>query len=175
VEARIVDAEGRDVLVGDPGELWLKGPMVSPGYIIDGAGEPGALADGPSPSGARRSDGWLHTGDVAVVDDSGNLSIVDRIKDVVIVSGFNVYPGEVEAVLVAHPDVAEAGVVGSADPATGEAVVAHVVAVEGRALVVDDLIEHCRRNLARYKVPRRIEVRSELPLGATGKVRRREL
>jgi long-chain acyl-CoA synthetase len=177
VEARLVDANGLDVLVGDPGELWLRGPMVSPGYLEDGTdeGSPGAIPGEPGPPATGRSDGWLRTGDIAVVDDGGNLSIVDRIKDVVIVSGFNVYPGEVEAVLLAHPDVAEAGVVGSPDPVTGEVVVAHVVPVVGRDLPVEDLIEHCRQHLARYKVPKRIEIRSDLPLGATGKVRRREL
>jgi long-chain acyl-CoA synthetase len=170
VEARIVDAAGDDVLVGDPGELWLRGPMISPGYL-SGPGRGAGLDTG----GTRTEDGWLLTGDVAVVDDGGNLSIVDRLKDVVIVSGFNVFPGEVEAVIAAHPDVAEAGVVGRPDPATGEALVAHVVPVEGRTVVADELIEHCRQQLARYKVPKQIEIRSALPLGVAGKLRRREL
>jgi long-chain acyl-CoA synthetase len=182
VEARIVDEDGADVLVGDPGELWLRGPMISPGYFSAGpeasseagvdSGSGGAAGGEVEP---RTADGWLRTGDVAVVDDGGNLSIVDRIKDVVIVSGFNVFPGEVETALRSHPDVAEAGVVGRPDPATGEALVAHVVPVAGRSVEVEDLIEHCRHQLARYKVPRRIELRSELPVGIAGKVRRRLL
>ncbi len=166
VEARLVADDGSDVLVGDPGEVWVRGPMVSPGYFRP-AGAP--LED------RRDAEGWLHTGDLAFVDEHGHLAVVDRVKDLIIVSGFNVFPGEVEETLVLHPDVAAAGVVGEPDPETGEAVVAHVVAAAGRTVDVDGLIEHCRRQLARYKVPRRVEVRAELPLGLGGKLRRRHL
>ncbi len=166
VEVRLVADDGADVLVGDPGEVWVRGPMVSPGYFRPA---------GAQPEDRRDAEGWLHTGDVAIVDEQGHLAVVDRVKDLIIVSGFNVFPGEVEEVLTLHPDVAAAGVVGEADPDTGEAVVAHVVAAEGRTVDVDGLIEHCRAHLARYKVPRRVEVRDELPRGLGGKLRRRHL
>lgn len=165
VEARIVDDGGVDCLVGDPGELLVRGAMVFPGYwTIDGL-DRGPLTD----------DGWLRTGDLAVVDEHGFLSIVGRIKDLVIVSGFNVSPGEVEAVLVRHPDVADAGVVGEPSVATGEAVVAFVVPADGRTIDPDDIIEHCRAELARYKVPSRIVSVPDLPIGPTGKLQRSRL
>jgi long-chain acyl-CoA synthetase len=109
--------EGDDVLVGDAGEIWVRGPNVFPGYWNDPRGH-GRVLD---------ADGWLHTGDIAVIDDDGYLFIVDRAKDLIIVSGFNVYPAEVEEVLVEHPAVAEAAVVGVEHPHTGEAVKAYVV------------------------------------------------
>jgi long-chain acyl-CoA synthetase len=164
VEARIVDADGDDCLVGDLGELWVRGPMVSPGYFEAGAINP--IAD---------ADGWLRTGDLAVVDDSGRIAIVDRLKDLIIVSGFNVHPGEVEVVLIAHPSVAQAVVTGESDPATGEHLVAHVVAQPGETVDTDELLAHCGDQLARYKVPRRVEVRESLPVGLAGKIRRHQL
>ncbi|MEL6982241.1 MAG: AMP-binding protein [Actinomycetota bacterium] len=163
VEARIVDDDGVDCLVGDPGELWVRGDMVFPGYWRGDRGPDRA---------PLTEDGWLRTGDLAAVDEQGHLSIVGRIKDLIIVSGFNVYPGEVESVLVQHPDVADAGVVGEPSPATGEAVVAFVVPAAGRAIDEDGLIEHCRSELARYKVPNRIVVAPDLPIGPTGKLQR---
>lgn len=169
VEARIVDAAGGDALVGDPGELWVRGPMVSPGFY-----QPGSPVDDGAAIAAA-GDGWLRTGDVAVVDDEGYLAIVDRAKDIVIVSGFNVYPGEVEAVLRAHPDVAEAAVVGRHDDVTGERVVAFVVLSDAAAVAEDSLVAHCRAHLARYKIPASFEIRHQLPTGIAGKLRRREL
>jgi long-chain acyl-CoA synthetase len=165
VEARLVDPSGADVLVGDLGEVWVRGPMVTAGYWAPGGGLVSAVDD----------DGWLHTGDLGLVDDDGHLAIVDRVKDLVIVSGFNVHPVEVETVLEAHPAVAAAAVVGEPDPDTGERVVAHVVARPGHTLDPDQLRSHCRQQLARYKVPRRIEVRDQLPVGLGGKLRRRDL
>ena len=109
VEVRLVDADGDDVLVGDPGEIWVRGPNVFAGYWDD----PEATARGAD------ADGWLRTGDVAVADDDGYLCLVDRAKDLIIVSGFNVYPAEVEEVLLEHPGVAAAAVVGVAAPAHG--------------------------------------------------------
>jgi long-chain acyl-CoA synthetase len=117
----------------------------------------------------------LRTGDVAVADDAGELSLVDRVKDLVIVSGFNVYPAEVEDVLLEHPDVAEAAVVGEPDARTGEAIVAFVVPEPGRALDPGELLAHCCRSLARYKCPERVEVVDALPRSFAGKVLRREL
>jgi long-chain acyl-CoA synthetase len=165
VEVRLLDADGTDVLSGDPGEIWVRGPNVFAGYWND----PEATArviDG---------DGWLHTGDLAIVDDDGWLRLVDRAKDLIIVSGFNVYPAEVEDALVEHPDVAEAAVVGTPDPKSGEAVVAFVVPCEGATPTWTELIAHLRRRLARYKLPTRIEFVSELPHNFAGKVPRRAL
>lgn len=165
VEVRLVDADETDVLPGDPGEIWVHGPNVFPGYWRD----PDATAR------AVTSDGWLRTGDIAVTDDAGELSLVDRAKDLVIVSGFNVYPAEVEQVLLDHPDVADSAVVGEPDPRTGEAVVAFVVPEPGRQPDPDALLAHCTRSLARYKCPARVEVVDALPRSFAGKVLRRDL
>jgi long-chain acyl-CoA synthetase len=165
VEVRLVDADETDVLPGDPGEIWVHGPNVFPGFWRD----PDATAQ------ALTSDGWLRTGDIAVMDDAGELSLVDRAKDLVIVSGFNVYPAEVEQVLLDHPDVADSAVVGEPDPRTGEAVVAFVVPEPGRQPDPDALLAHCTRSLARYKCPARVEVVDALPRSFAGKVLRREL
>jgi long-chain acyl-CoA synthetase len=165
VDVRLVDVDGADVLAGDPGEIWVRGPNVFPGYWRD----PQATAR------ALTADGWLRTGDIAVLDDTGALSLVDRSKDLVIVSGFNVYPAEVEDVLLDHPDVAEAAVVGESHSRTGEAVVAFVVAEPGRTPTADELGAHCARSLARYKCPARVEVVDALPRSFAGKVLRREL
>ncbi len=165
VEARIVDHEENDCLVGDPGELWVRGPMIFPGYWGVPAGAGGPLT----------ADGWLKTGDVAIVDEDGYIAIVDRRKDIIIVSGFNVFPAEVEAVLQAHPDVASVGVVGEPSEATGEAVVAFVVPEDGATVDENELQEHCRRELARYKVPSRLMIAADLPVGPTGKLQRNRL
>ncbi len=165
VEVRVVDADGTDVLAGDPGEIWVRGPNVFAGYWRDAEASARVLT----------SDGWLRTGDVAVVDEGGELRLVDRAKDLVIVSGFNVYPAEVEDVLLADPDVAEAAVVGEPSDRTGEAVVAYVVPVAGRVLDPDALARACGAALARYKCPARIEVLDELPHTLAGKLLRREL
>ncbi|MGH1487819.1 MAG: class I adenylate-forming enzyme family protein [Acidimicrobiales bacterium] len=165
VEARIVDLAGSDCLVGDPGELLVRGDMVFPGYW-------GVSSGNASPIDA---DGWLHTGDIAVVDEAGFLAIVDRRKDLIIVSGFNVFPAEVESILMAHPAVSQAGVVGEPSESTGEAVVAFVVPVEGAAPDDAELREHCQKELARYKIPSRIVIAADLPIGPTGKLRRNRL
>jgi long-chain acyl-CoA synthetase len=165
VDVRLVDADGADVLPGDPGEIWVHGPNVFPGYWRDADATARALT----------GDGWLRTGDVAVADDAGELSLVDRAKDLVIVSGFNVYPAEVEDVLLTHPDVAEAAVVGEPDPRTGEAIVAFVVPEPGHPPDPDELAAHCARSLARYKCPTRVDIVDALPRSFAGKVLRREL
>jgi long-chain acyl-CoA synthetase len=143
----------------------VHGPNVFAGYWRD----PEATAT------ALTADGWLRTGDIAVADDAGELSLVDRAKDLVIVSGFNVYPAEVEEVLLEHPDVAEAAVVGEPDPRTGETIVAFVVPEPGRRPPTDELLAQCARSLARYKCPTRVEVVEALPRSFAGKVLRREL
>jgi long-chain acyl-CoA synthetase len=165
VSVRLVDGDGTDALVGDPGEIWVQGRNVFPGYWQDDDATAAALTP----------DGWLRTGDMAVVDDHGHLSLVDRLKDVIIVSGFNVYPTEVEDVLVAHPAVEAAAVVGVPHPHSGEAVKAFVVPAPGSHVETDELVEHAGRYLARYKTPSTIEFVDELPQSATGKVMRRAL
>lgn len=166
VQMRLVDASGDDVPVGDKGEVWARGANIFIGYLDD----PDATAKALTP------DGWLRTGDVAVVDDDGFLYIVDRHKDLILVSGFNVFPGEVEHVLADHPDIQEAAVVGVADPLTGESVMAHVVPVAGSTLDEAAVIAHCEARIARYKCPRSVAIVDDLPRGTTmGKVRRRDL
>jgi long-chain acyl-CoA synthetase len=165
VEVRLVDRDGDDVLVGDPGELWVRGPNVFPGYWRDETATTQAF--GP--------DRWLRTGDAGVVEDGGGLRLVDRLKDLIIVSGFNVYPVEVEDVLRSHPDVLAAAVVGVPSPRTGETVVAYIVAEPGHQPDPSLLIAHCAHALARYKCPTRIEFLDELPRNPAGKLLRRAL
>jgi long-chain acyl-CoA synthetase len=163
VEIRLVDEDGEDVdpADGDPGEIWIRGDNLFSGYWPDASGGPDA-------------DGWFATGDVGYLDDDGDLYIVDRRKDVVIVSGFNVYPHEVEAVLMQHPAVAEAAVVGIADAHTGEAVKAYVV-LRDAGTTVDALQEHCAERLARFKRPKLVEVVDTLPHTQMGKLVRGRL
>jgi long-chain acyl-CoA synthetase len=162
---RLIDRFGEDALVGDPGEIWVKGPNVFTGYWDDPEATRATLTE----------DGWLRTGDLAVVDDDGFLRLVDRAKDVIIVSGFNVVPTEVEGVLVRHPDVAEAAVVSVPHPKTGEAVKAFVVPVAGASPDEDVLIDYASSHLARYKCPSIITFVDELPHGLVGKLLRRRL
>lgn len=158
---RIVDDLGCEVARGEPGELLVTGPHVMRGYL-------GAEGD------QTFTDGWLHTGDIAFMEADGYLRIVDRKKDMVLVSGFNVYPNEIEDVLTAHPGVAEAAVIGVPDEATGEAVQAHVV-LRAAGLTAEELIAHCRANLTGYKVPKRVRFEESLPKSAVGKVLRAKL
>lgn len=164
LEFRLVDDDGADVAPGDPGEIWVRGPNVFQGYWNDPAATAATLTD----------DGWLRTGDVGVRDDDGYVFLVDRKRDLIIVNGFNVYPREVERVLLDDPDVLDAAVVGVDHPLTGETVVAYVVP-RGGGVDVDHLADTCRARLARYKCPTRFEVVESLPMTASGKVRRREL
>jgi long-chain acyl-CoA synthetase len=165
IEVRLVDEQGDEAISGDPGEIWVRGPNVFLGYLDD----PEATAR------ALTADGWLRTGDIAVTDADGYLYLVDRVKDLIIVSGFNVYPAEVEDVLALHPGVADVAVVGVPHPHTGEAVKAFVVQAPGAHLDEEQLIAHCAANLARYKCPGKILFVDELPRGLAGKLLRREL
>lgn len=165
VRIRLVDADGDDVLAGDAGEIWVQGPNVFKGYW----NEPEATAAALTP------DGWLRTGDIGVVDDQGFVFLVDRAKDLIIVSGFNVYPAEVEAVLAEHPAVEACAVVGVPHPHSGEAVKGYVVLAPGRAAEEDDIVAWCAERLARYKCPSKVMFVDELPQGLTGKVLRRAL
>lgn len=163
-EVRLVDTDGGAPEEGDSGEIWLRGTSVCTHY---------RSAEGIE--SAVDEHGWLHTGDVGAFDPAGRLIIVDRIKDVVIVGGFNVSPSEVETVLLMHPGVANAGVIGEPDEHSGERIVAFVRPSTEGAASVQDLTDHCKRRLARYKVPARFEVRDHLPVTESGKVVRRLL
>jgi long-chain acyl-CoA synthetase len=165
VEVRLVDDEGTDVLAGDPGELWVKGPNIFPGYWKDEMATAHALTP----------DGWLQTGDIGVVDDDGGLRLVDRAKDLILVSGFNVFPVEVEDVLRAHDDVLDAAVIGEPNARTGESVVAYVVPAPGRSPDEATLSTHCAQAIARYKCPSRVEIVEHLPRAPSGKLLRRDL
>jgi len=165
VEVRLVDESGENALRGDAGEIWVRGPNVFLGYFED----PQATAR------ALTADGWLRTGDIAVIDDDGFFYLVDRAKDLIIVSGFNVYPAEVEEAIREHAAVAQAAVGGIEHPHSGEAVRAYVVLRQDAHLDEDAVIDHCRARLARYKCPTKVLFVSQLPTGATGKVLRREL
>ena len=170
IELRLVDEAGRPAEPGDPGEIEIRGENLFDGYWPD-------AADGP------RDDGWWATGDVGLLDERGDLVLVDRVKELVVVSGFNVYPVEVEEVLRELPAVADAAVIGVDDPATGEAVVAFLRPVddgavadeEARAELARTALEHCAGRLARFKQPRRVEVVEQLPRTLTGKVQKGRL
>lgn len=163
-EIKLVDDGGSKVGVGERGEICLRGPHVMQGYW----GRPEATAE------AIDTDGWFKTGDVGVLNKRGHLKIVDRIKDMVIVSGFNVYPNEVEAVIYGHTNVTECAVIGVPDAATGEAIKLYVVS-NSSALDSAGLIEFCRAELAGYKVPKQIVFMDDLPKSPAGKILRREL
>ena len=165
-DARILDLEtrSREVEPGEPGELHVRGPQVMDGYW-----------GRPEETAAALRDGWLATGDVATVNEDGYFRIVDRLKDLIIVGGLNVYPREVEEVLTEHPAVAQAAVVAMADDRHGEVPRAVCTLRPGAIATPDELIAHCAANLARYKVPRRVELRDELPVTIIGKVLRREV
>ncbi|HEX2850032.1 MAG TPA: AMP-binding protein [Acidimicrobiales bacterium] len=165
VEVRLVDADGEDALAGDEGEIWVRGPNVFKGY----------WGDAEATAAAITPDGWLRTGDVAVVDGDGFLYIVDRVKDLIIVSGFNVYPAEVEEVLRDHPGIDDVAVVGMPHPHSGETVKAFVVQKPGFHLEEDQVIEFCAGRLARYKCPTKVTFVDELPVSNAGKLLRREL
>lgn len=163
-EVRIVDENANDVALGEAGELWVRGPQVMKGYWNQ-----------PEETAAVLKDGWLATGDIVTSDEQGFLRIVDRKKDMILVSGFNVYPNEIEDVIVRHPDVVEAAAVGVPSEISGEAVKVFIVRRPDSTLETEALIAHCRRYLTGYKVPRQFEFRDELPKSNVGKILRREL
>ncbi|MEQ8436590.1 MAG: long-chain-fatty-acid--CoA ligase [Ilumatobacter fluminis] len=166
VEMKLVDPnDGREVEVREVGEVWMRGTTVMKGYH----GKPDETAD-------TITDGWLHTGDAGYLDEDGYLYLTDRVKDMIISGGENIYPAEVENVLFEHPAVREAAVVGIPHERWGETVLAVVVPRPGAVVEPDEVISFCRERLAHYKCPTRVEVRDEpLPLNPTGKVLRREL
>jgi len=164
IQLRLLDEQGDDVEDGDPGEIVVRGPNVFRGYWHDDAATSEAMRDG-----------WFHTGDVAYEDEDGYLFLVDRKKDLIIVSGFNVYPREVEEALYRHPKIAEAAVVGVPHPYTGEAVKAVVVLKPGQSATEEEIIEFCKRSIARFKCPQVVEFADKLPHTDTGKILRRAL
>ena len=165
VEVRIVDDDGREVPRGEPGEIVVRGYNVMAGYLDD----PEQTAE------AIDADGWLHTGDIGVMDDRGYIDITDRKKDMYIVGGFNAYPAEIENVLLAHDDIGQVAVVGIADDRLGEVGAAFVVAAPGAEPDPEQIIAWARERMANYKVPRQVAVIDALPLNASGKVLKYEL
>ena len=159
-----VDDPTTEVPAGEQGELLIKGPQVMPGYW-----------NKPAESAAALTDGWLHTGDIARVDEDSYCFIVGRTKDMIVAGGYNIYPDEVDSVLMAHPAVHESATIGVPDPTRGETVKSFVVLLPGQAASADDLIAHCRRELAAYKIPRAIAFLDELPKSSALKILRREL
>jgi long-chain acyl-CoA synthetase len=166
VDAKIMDYETLvEKPVGEDGELWLRGPQVMQGYWNQ-------------PEETRKTiteDGWLRTGDIARVDHEGFFFIVDRLKDIIISSGLNIVPREIEEVLYLHPKVLEAVVAGIPDPKRGETVKAYVVLKSGQTATAEEITAFCAERLAPFKVPRLVEFRSELPKTQVGKVLRRVL
>jgi long-chain acyl-CoA synthetase len=159
VEVRLVDERGEDADEDDPGEIWVRGANLFSGYWPDGSGGPD-------------SDGWYATGDVAYRDEDGDLHIVDRRRDLVLVSGFNVYPYEIESVIAAHPAVAEVAVVGVPHEHTGETIKAYVATLPGATITREQVAALCESRLARFKCPTEIEIVERLPHTPTGKIAR---
>ena len=160
VEVLVVDDDGNEVPRGEPGEIVIRGYVVMGGYLDD----PEQTAE------AIDADGWLHTGDIGVMDERGYIDITDRKKDMFIVGGFNAYPAEIENILLANPAVGSAAVVGVPDDRLGEVGYAFVIPAAGSALDADGLHAWCRAEMANYKVPRHVEIVDEFPLNASGKV-----
>ncbi len=164
-EVQVVDDDGETRPVGEPGEVVVRGYNVMRGFVDD----PEATAE------AIDAQGWLHTGDIGVLDERGNLRITDRKKDMFIIGGFNAYPAEIENMISDHPAVSQVSIVGVPDDRMGEVGFAYVVLRNGRTVTADDLIAWCRERMANYKVPRYVEVVDALPLNASGKVLKYEL
>ena len=162
-DIKVVDDQGIEQLVDGIGELCIRGGQVMAGYWKQ-----------PEQTAETIVDGWLHTGDIVSVDKDGYISIVDRLKDMIIVSGFNVYPNELEQVLTGHPSVAQCAAIGVADAKAGEVVKMFVVKAD-KSLTQDEVIEFCSQNMAGYKVPKQVEFREELPTTNVGKVLRKDL
>ncbi|MEO0932103.1 MAG: AMP-binding protein, partial [Pseudomonadota bacterium] len=162
-DVKCVDEDGVDVPVGESGELIAKGPQIMQGYWKK-----------PEETAKTIQNGWLLTGDIAIMEPDGYFRIVDRKKDMILVSGFNVYPNEIEDVLAAHPGVNEVAVIGVQDGASGEAVKAFIVKQDD-AVTADALRGYCKEHLTAYKVPKQIEFRDELPKSNVGKILRKDL
>jgi long-chain acyl-CoA synthetase len=163
---RLVDVEDpeKEVPAGERGELTIKGPQVMRGY-----------RNMPEETASTLKDGWLHTGDIATMDEEGYFYIVDRKKDMIISGGYNVFPRDVDEVLYEHPKVKEACAIGIPHPTRGEAIKACIVLKEGETATAEEMIAFCRERLAVYKLPTEIEFRSDLPKTNVGKILRKAL
>ncbi|MBY8825646.1 acyl-CoA synthetase [Sphingomonas colocasiae] len=164
LEVRIVDAEGNEVPRGEAGEIVARGPTVMAGYW-----------GRPEETASAIRDGWLHTGDIGRLDAAGYVTIVDRLKDMIVSGGENVYSAEVEAALAGHPDIAMSAVIAASDETWGERVHAVVIARPGQAIDLASVQAHCRKTLAGYKIPRSMTLVDQLPLSAAGKILKSEL
>lgn len=166
-DAKLVDVDDYNKEItafGEPGELCVKGPQIMKGYL----NRPDATAE-------TIRDGWLLTGDIAIVDDEGYFTIVDRKKDMIISGGFNIYPRDIDEALFTHPKILEACAIGVPDEYSGERIKAYIVLKEGETATPEEIIEFCRERLTRYKVPKYIEFTNDLPKSAIGKILRKEL
>jgi long-chain acyl-CoA synthetase len=159
-----IDDPEKELPPGEPGELVIKGPQIMMGYYK----RPEETAD-------VLKDGWFYTGDISMLDDDGYLSIVDRKKDMIIAGGYNIYPLELDDVLMGHPKILEACTIGVPDEYRGETVKAFIVTREEETLNQEEVTQYCKENLAAYKVPKMFEFIDELPKSAVGKVLRRKL
>jgi long-chain acyl-CoA synthetase len=164
VEVKIVDEAHNEVPPGDPGEIIIRGPNIMKGYF-----------NNPEETGKVLQSGWLHSGDIGRLDEDGYLFIVDRIKDMIISGGLNIYPNEVEEVLYTHPAVEECAVVGMPHEEYGEAVSALVKIKRGFNCSDADLIEHCKKQIASYKSPKKIHFVEAFPKSPAGKILKREI
>ncbi|HID53048.1 MAG TPA: long-chain fatty acid--CoA ligase [Anaerolineae bacterium] len=164
IEMRVVDQDMNDVPQGEPGEIVIRGHAVMKGYY-----------NKPEANEEAFRGGWFHTGDVATKDEDGYYYIVDRIKDMIIRGGFNVYPREIEEIMITHPAVSLVAVIGVPDDQYGQEIKAYVVLKEGQTAEPEELVVWCKENMAAYKYPRIVEIRESLPMTATGKILKREL
>ena len=162
VEVLCVDGEGKEVPRGDSGEVVIRGYNIMKGYFDDEEQTREAID----------SEGWLHTGDIGVMDARGYLRITDRLKDMFIMGGFNCYPAEIEGLLFEHPGIGQVAVIGVPDERMGEVGMAFVVPESDAQLTSESIVEWCREHMANYKVPRRVEIVNELPVNASGKVQK---
>jgi acyl-CoA synthetase (AMP-forming)/AMP-acid ligase II len=158
VELMIAGASGERLPAGEIGEIWCRNPSVMIGYYTQ-----------PEATAAAFTDGWYHTGDIGYLDDEGYLHLVGRVNDVIISGGVNIYPAEIEDVMMMHPGVLDCAIVGTPDPKWGEVVSAFVVPRKGWTIDLAEVQRHCQAHIADYKKPRRLEIRSELPKTAGGK------
>ncbi|HWQ73855.1 MAG TPA: AMP-binding protein [Syntrophomonas sp.] len=164
-EVKFIDVDtGKEVPLGEPGELLMKSPMVMKGYWNE-----------PEETAKQLVDGWLHTGDIAYQDEDGYIFIVDRAKDLIIAGGYNIYPQEIDNLLLQHPQVVDAMTIGIPDEYRGETVKSFIQLIDGATVNESDLIAYCREHLAAYKAPRSVEIRASLPRSATGKALKRIL
>ena len=164
VEIKIVDADDNELPAGEMGEIATRSDLVMKGYWRD-----------PEATAETLRNGWLHTGDVGYMDDKGYLFLMDRSKDMIISGGENIYPREIEEIIIKHPAVREVAVVGTPDPKWGEAVTAVVALVPGKAVSEEELIALCKEHIASYKKPEAIDFVDELPKNNYGKILKREL